>query len=49
MNAPTVDFGNLTSAADWQGSMEGQDEWEAMRLECQAEEEARRARLKTAH
>jgi hypothetical protein len=47
MNAPIVDFGNLTSAADWQGSMHGQDEWEAMRLECLAEEQARLDRLKT--
>lgn len=40
---PAPDLAHMRDAADyWQTSMNEVDVWEAMRLECQAEEDARR-------
>lgn len=40
---PAPDLANMSEAADfWQTSMNEQDQWEAVRLECKAEQEAQK-------
>jgi hypothetical protein len=41
--SPPSDLANMTQAADfWQTSLNEQEAWEVMRLECKAEQEARK-------
>ncbi len=43
LRPPIIDLADMSVSADfWQTSMNEQDAWEAMRLECKAEEHARK-------
>lgn len=45
MTSPSPDLANMTHAADfWHTSMNETDEWEAMRVQCLAEEAALKAK-----